>query len=83
MGPVAAVRILHRRKLAAVAEDLRPTMEAELAAEHEKLAGGVDRAVEIGVVDAVVEPAHTRTALAAALADLDAHTRGRHGNIPL
>ncbi|MGH3506055.1 MAG: carboxyl transferase domain-containing protein [Nocardioidaceae bacterium] len=83
MGAVAAVRILHRRKLAAVAEDLRPTMEAELAAEHEKIAGGVDKAVEIGVVDEVVEPARTRTTLAAALAGLDAHSRGQHGNIPL
>jgi acetyl-CoA/propionyl-CoA carboxylase carboxyl transferase subunit len=34
MGPVAAVRILHRRKLAAVADDARPQVEAELAAEH-------------------------------------------------
>jgi acetyl-CoA/propionyl-CoA carboxylase carboxyl transferase subunit len=83
MGAVAAIRILHRRKLAAVAEDLRPTMEAELAAEHEKIAGGVDKAVEIGVVDEVVEPAVTRTTLAAALAQLDAHNRGQHGNIPL
>jgi acetyl-CoA/propionyl-CoA carboxylase carboxyl transferase subunit len=83
MGAVAAIRILHRRKLAAVAEDLRPTMEAELAAEHEKIAGGVDKAVEIGVVDEVVEPAVTRTTLASALAQLDAHNRGHHGNIPL
>jgi acetyl-CoA/propionyl-CoA carboxylase carboxyl transferase subunit len=83
MGAVAAVRILHRRKLAAVAEDLRPKMEAELAAEHEKIAGGVDKAVEIGVVDEVVEPAVTRTTLAAALAELDSHSRGQHGNIPL
>jgi acetyl-CoA/propionyl-CoA carboxylase carboxyl transferase subunit len=83
MGAVAAVRILHRRKLAAVAEDLRPKMEAELAVEHEKIAGGVDKAVEIGVVDEVVEPAVTRTTLAAALAELDSHARGQHGNIPL
>ena len=57
MGPVAAVRILHRRKLAEVTPDIRPQVEAELAAEHERIAGGVERAVEIGVVDAVVEPA--------------------------
>ncbi|MBA3309413.1 MAG: acyl-CoA carboxylase subunit beta [Nocardioidaceae bacterium] len=83
MGAVAAVRILHRRKMAAVADDLRPKVEAELAAEHERLAGGVDRAVEIGVVDDVVEPAATRSALAAALAAADTGTGGRHGNIPL
>ena len=57
MGAVAAVRILHRRKLAEVAPEIRPQVEAELAAEHERLAGGVDKAVEIGVVDEVVEPA--------------------------
>ena len=67
MGAVAAVRILHRRKLAEVAPDLRPQVEAELAAEHERIAGGVDKAVEIGVVDEVVEPSATRTALARAI----------------
>ena len=58
MGAVAAIRILHRRRLADVSPDLRPQVEAELAAEHERLAGGVDKAVEIGVVDEVVEPTH-------------------------
>src|SRR5690606_490678 len=67
MGPVAAVRILHRRKLAEVPADQRPQVEAELAVEHEKLAGGVERAVEIGVVDEVIEPARTRTAIAHAI----------------
>ena len=56
MGPIAAVRILHRRKLAAVADDVRPQVEAELAAEHERIAGGVEKAVEIGVVDEIVTP---------------------------
>ena len=53
--------ILHRRKLAEVAPEIRPQVEAELAAEHERLAGGVDKAVEIGVVDEVVEPGRTRS----------------------
>ena len=56
MGAVAAIRILHRRRLAEVAPEIRPQVEAELAAEHERIAGGVDKAVEIGVVDEVVEP---------------------------
>jgi len=83
MGAVAAVRILHRRKIAAVAEDLRPKVETELAAEHETIAGGVDRAVEIGVVDEVVDPARTRSALARAVYGADKGRRGEHGNIPL
>ncbi|WP_426561149.1 acyl-CoA carboxylase subunit beta [Angustibacter sp. McL0619] len=82
MGAVAAVRILHRRKLAEVPEDARAQVEAELAAEHEILAGGLPRAVEIGVVDEIVEPIDTRGALARAI-DAAPHARGQHGNIPL
>jgi len=86
MGAVAAVRILHKRRLAEVAPDLRGRVETELAAEHERIAGGVDKAVEIGVVDEVVEPSRTRTAIAAAIdaaVQADGVQRGRHGNIPL
>ncbi len=86
MGAVAAVRILHRRRLAEVDADLRPQVELELAAEHEKIAGGIERAQQIGVVDEVVEPARTRSALAAAIAKAEAdggRVRGAHGNIPL
>jgi acetyl-CoA/propionyl-CoA carboxylase carboxyl transferase subunit len=87
MGPVAAVRVLHRRKLAEVPADQREQVEQELAAEHELLAGGVDKAIELGVVDGVVGPEHSRTALADALGKAQAVKvdggRGRHGNIPL
>ena len=82
MGAVAAVRILHRRRLAEVAPDLRAQVEAELAEEHERIAGGLAKAMEIGVVDELVEPAATRSALARAIADAPAR-RGHHGNIPL
>ncbi len=86
MGAVAAVRILHRRKIAAVDPDVRPQLEAELAAEHERIAGGVERAVEIGVVDEMLEPSRTRSALATALDDAlrdGGSVHGDHGNIPL
>src|SRR3954449_5567493 len=86
MGPVAAIRILHRRKLAEVAPEIRPQIEAELAAEHERLAGGVAKAQEIGVVDEVVDPTRTRSAIARAIVDaIQVHgvRRGQHGNIPL
>jgi acetyl-CoA/propionyl-CoA carboxylase carboxyl transferase subunit len=82
MGPVAAIRILHRRRLAEVPDDARAQVEAELAAEHEVLAGGLPRAVEIGVVDEVVEPSATRSAVARAIAEAPAG-RADHGNIPL
>ncbi|WP_026925994.1 acyl-CoA carboxylase subunit beta [Granulicoccus phenolivorans] len=83
MGPVAAVRILHRRKLAATPEDIRPQVEAELAAEHERIAGGVDRAIEIGVVDEMVQPGDSRSAIAEAIRANDEGNRGTHTNIPL
>jgi acetyl-CoA/propionyl-CoA carboxylase carboxyl transferase subunit len=82
MGAVAAVRVLHRRLLADLPESARADMELELAAEHEKISGGVARAVEIGAVDEIIEPSATRTALARALASAP-HRRGDHGNIPL
>jgi acetyl-CoA/propionyl-CoA carboxylase carboxyl transferase subunit len=82
MGASAAVGILHRKKLAAAPPGEREALHAQLAAEHEKLAGGVNRALEIGVVDAVVQPAETRRVLAEALAAAPAG-RGAHGNIPL
>ncbi|HWJ82201.1 MAG TPA: carboxyl transferase domain-containing protein [Nocardioides sp.] len=86
MGPLAAVRILHRRRLADVAPEVRGRVEEELASEHERIAGGVDRALDIGVIDEVVEPGRTRTAVARAIVDeVQAHGvgRGAHGNIPL
>jgi acetyl-CoA/propionyl-CoA carboxylase carboxyl transferase subunit len=82
MGASAAVGILHRRKLAAAPQEERATLHAQLAAEHEKIAGGVNRALEIGVVDAVIEPARTRRVLTETLAAAPPG-RGAHGNIPL
>jgi acetyl-CoA/propionyl-CoA carboxylase carboxyl transferase subunit len=82
MGSTAAVRIVHRRKLAAIPEQERPALEAQLAADHEKESGGVARAIELGLVDAVVEPDRTRSAVSEALCDRVV-ARGRHGNIPL
>jgi acetyl-CoA/propionyl-CoA carboxylase carboxyl transferase subunit len=82
MGAVAAVRILQRRALAAAPPEKRHELEAELAAEHERAAGGLDRAVALGVIDEVIEPVKTRQAIAAAIAAAPAR-RGQHGNIPL
>lgn len=82
MGSVAAVRILHRRRLAEVPEESREQVELELAAEHEVISGGITRAVEMGVVDEVVDPSITRRAVAEVLLDTPG-ARGFHGNIPL
>jgi acetyl-CoA/propionyl-CoA carboxylase carboxyl transferase subunit len=82
MGAKAAVGILHKKKLAAAEDHERDALHEELAAEHERLAGGVDNAIEIGVVDEKIDPAHTRSRITAALAEAPAR-RGRHKNIPL
>ncbi|GAA1669094.1 acyl-CoA carboxylase subunit beta [Nonomuraea maheshkhaliensis] len=82
MGAVAAVRILKRRELAAAPEDERAELEQRLADEHTKLAGGLERAQELGVIDEVIKPAETRGAIAKVLAQATP-ARGAHGNIPL
>jgi acetyl-CoA/propionyl-CoA carboxylase carboxyl transferase subunit len=82
MGSVAAVRILHRRTLAAASADERQQVEAQLAAEHEQIVGGLDRAVSVGVIDEVIDPAKTRQAILSAIAQAPGQ-RGQHGNIPL
>jgi acetyl-CoA/propionyl-CoA carboxylase carboxyl transferase subunit len=82
MGAVAAVRVLNRRLLADLPEDQREATELTLAAEHDKISGGIARAVEIGAVDEIIEPNKTRSALAKAISEAP-HRRGSHGNIPL
>jgi acetyl-CoA/propionyl-CoA carboxylase carboxyl transferase subunit len=82
MGASAAVNVLHRKKLAAAAPEEREALRTQLIEEQTKYAGGVQRALEIGVVDDVIQPTDTRRRLAEALAAAPA-ARGTHGNIPL
>jgi len=82
MGPVAAIRILHRRTLADVPPEKLHDVEAELAAEHQREAGGLERAQALGVIDEIIEPSQTREAIIRAITDAP-QCRGHHGNIPL
>jgi acetyl-CoA/propionyl-CoA carboxylase carboxyl transferase subunit len=82
MGADAAVGILHRKRLASVADDERDALRSRLVAEHASIAGGIDRAMAIGVLDEVISPGRTRRRLAEAFAAAPAG-RGQHGNIPL
>lgn len=82
MGAGAAVNILHRKKLAAAKPEERDELRAKLIEEQMTVAGGVHRAVEIGVVDEIIKPAETRKRIADAIAAAPA-ARGAHGNIPL
>ncbi|WP_327114209.1 acyl-CoA carboxylase subunit beta [Nocardia sp. NBC_01730] len=82
MGAKAAVGILHKKALAAAPEEEREALHERLTAEHERIAGGVERAVAIGVVDEVIDPAKTRSVIAAALAAAPSRA-SNHKNIPL
>uniref|UniRef100_UPI0038B2D566 acyl-CoA carboxylase subunit beta n=1 Tax=Micromonospora auratinigra TaxID=261654 RepID=UPI0038B2D566 len=82
MGAEAAVGVIHRRKLAAVGDDEREPLRQRLIADHQRESGGIGRALDLKVVDAVIEPVDTRTRLTRALAEAPMG-RGRHGNIPL
>jgi acetyl-CoA/propionyl-CoA carboxylase carboxyl transferase subunit len=82
MGAVAAVRILHRRTLASVPPEELHEAETRLAAEHEATAGGLQRALDLGVIDAIIEPSQTRRELAQAIAEAP-QLKGNHANIPL
>jgi len=82
MGAGAAVNILHRKRLAAAPHEQREALREHLVQEQVRAAGGVDRALEIGVVNDVIKPEDTRRRIAEALAAAPP-ARGDHGNIPL
>lgn len=82
MGASAAVRLLHRRRLAEATDEARPELEAQLVDEHLRAGGGLAAAVRLGVIDEIITADHTRQAIAQALARCAA-ARGVHRNIPL
>lgn len=85
MGPDGAVKIIHRRTLAA-ADD--PAAKAvELADEYREKFANPFRAAELGYIDAVIHPRDTRARLITALEMLKDKVQPlptkKHGNIPL
>ena len=82
MGASAAVNILYRKRLAATPHEQREALREQLIQEQTQVAGGVGRALEIGVVDDMIKPEDSRRRIAEALAAAPA-ARGAHGNIPL
>jgi acetyl-CoA/propionyl-CoA carboxylase carboxyl transferase subunit len=56
--------------------------ETRLAAEHEATVGGLQSALDLGVIDAIIEPSQTRRELARAIAEAP-QLKGTHANIPL
>jgi acetyl-CoA/propionyl-CoA carboxylase carboxyl transferase subunit len=83
MGSSAAVEVLHRRALSAEKDPARRAdLVLRLAAEHESTTGGLERAVAMGCVDAVIEPGDTRRVLLEALSRMPPR-RGSGRNGPL
>jgi acetyl-CoA/propionyl-CoA carboxylase carboxyl transferase subunit len=87
MNGESAVKILHRKRLAATPEGERAQFLATLTEEHNRVADGVARGVSLGLVDEVIQPAETRLRIASALAAMPRHgnpaAQAVHGNIPL
>lgn len=83
MNAESAVRVLHRRVLAAITDDAeRAVAQARLAAQHRAALQGLTLAVEKGLIDAVIDPRRTRSVLARALAAAPP-AAARRPNIPL
>jgi acetyl-CoA carboxylase carboxyltransferase component len=85
MGAEGAVNVLFRKELAAAADPAE--LRAELVAEYSEQLMHPHYAAERGLVDDVIDPAHTRAAVAHGLAMLwNKRKRGpqrKHGNVPL
>jgi acetyl-CoA/propionyl-CoA carboxylase carboxyl transferase subunit len=67
MYPHSAVEILHRRRIADARPESRPALIDALSVEYEAGAGGLNRAVESGYVDNVIDPADTKRVVVTAL----------------
>ncbi|CAN5635145.1 acyl-CoA carboxylase subunit beta [soil metagenome] len=87
MGAPGAVRVLHRRTLAALAGDEAEAEQARLEADYTERYCNARIAAERGYIDDLIEPVDTRRVLAAALRSLGAKRehlpQRRHANTPL
>jgi propionyl-CoA carboxylase beta chain len=87
MGAEGAVNIVYRRELDKASESERETLRQEKIAEFRERFANPFIAAERGYIDAVIEPAETRTRIITALRSLenkrDTNPRKKHGNIPL
>jgi propionyl-CoA carboxylase beta chain len=87
MGPEGAVNIVYKRELDRTPEADRDRLRREKIEDFRERFANPYVAAERGYIDAVIEPAHTRAKLIAALRSLenkrDTTPRKKHGNIPL
>jgi len=87
MGPEGAVNIVYKRDLDKAPEAEREKLRQQKIAEFRERFANPFVAAERGYIDAVIEPAETRTKIINALRSLenkkDTNPRKKHGNIPL
>src|SRR6266481_2589007 len=87
MGPEGAVNIVYKRELDKAPEADREKLRQEKITEFRERFANPFIAAERGYIDAVIEPAETRTRIITALRSLeskrDTNPRKKHGNIPL
>ncbi len=85
MGPDAAVKIIHRREIAAAENP--EAMTKELIEDYRERFANPFIAADRGYVDDVIEPRYTRSALIKALrmarSKRASNPPRKHGNIPL
>ncbi len=85
MGPQGAVNIVYRRELAEASDP--EIARAEYTERYRELFANPFKAAELGYVDAIIQPRHTRRLICDALATLenkrDENPPKKHGNIPL
>ena len=85
MGPQGAVNIIHRGEIAAASDP--EARRAELVDEYRETFANPYRAAELGYIDEVLRPEHTRRRLIQAFASLENKRQDsppkKHGNIPL
>src|SRR5580698_4156425 len=87
MGPGGAVNIVYRRELEKASESERESLRQEKIAAFRDRFANPFVAAERGYIDAVIEPAGTRSKIITALRSLankrDTNPKKKHGNIPL
>jgi propionyl-CoA carboxylase beta chain len=87
MGPESAVNIVYKREFDKAPESAREALRQEKIEEFRERFANPFVAAERGYIDAVIEPADTRTRIITALRALenkrDINPRKKHGNIPL
>jgi len=86
-GPEGAVNIVYKRELDKAPEAEREKLRQEKITEFRERFANPFIAAERGYIDAVIEPAETRTRIITALRSLenkrDTNPKKKHGNIPL